>query len=110
MDASGELFFMEANTRIQVEHPVTEMVTGLDLVEAAKDRNRPGGERGAEPGRFQGRRHRVRVNAENPSITSSLRLAGCEKYIEPSGEGIRVDSHAYEGYMVPADYDSMLPS
>jgi acetyl-CoA carboxylase biotin carboxylase subunit len=109
MDASGELFFMEANTRIQVEHPVTEMVTGLDLVEVqlkiATDREVSEELRQVMP---KGAAIEFRVNAENPFNNFFPAPGRIEKYIEPSGEGIRVDSHAYEGYMVPADYDSML--
>jgi acetyl/propionyl-CoA carboxylase alpha subunit len=109
MDASGELFFMEANTRIQVEHPVTEMVTGLDLVEAqlniAYDRDVSEELHGIKP---KGAAIEFRVNAENPFNNFFPAPGRIEKYIEPAGDGIRVDSHAYEDYVVPADYDSLL--
>lgn len=109
MNATGELYFMEANTRIQVEHPVTEMVTGLDLVEVqlkiASDRDVSEELSQARP---RGAAMEFRVNAENPFNNFFPAPGRIEKYIEPSGDGIRVDSHAYEGYMVPADYDSML--
>ncbi|MEM0449431.1 MAG: biotin carboxylase N-terminal domain-containing protein [Methanomassiliicoccales archaeon] len=109
MDNNGELYFMEANTRIQVEHPVTEMVTGLDLVEMqlriASDRDVSEQLLQAKP---KGAAIEFRINAENPFNNFFPAPGRIEKYIEPSGEGIRVDSHAYEGYVVPADYDSML--
>jgi acetyl/propionyl-CoA carboxylase alpha subunit len=109
MSSAGELFFMEANTRIQVEHPVTEMCTGLDLVELqlkiASDRDVS-----EELSAVKARGHAIefRVNAENPFNNFLPSPGRIEKYIEPAGEGIRVDSAAYEGYMVPTDYDSML--
>jgi len=109
MDANGGLYFMEANTRIQVEHPVTEMATGLDLVEMqlniASDRDVSEELSQVRP---KGAAIEFRVNAENPFNNFFPAPGRIEKYIEPSGDGIRVDSHAYEGYMVPADYDSML--
>lgn len=109
MNPASELFFMEANTRIQVEHPITEQVTGLDLVEmqlkiaSGKDVERELGE--VHP---WGAAMEFRINAENPFNSFFPSPGRIEKYIEPSGEGIRVDSHAYEGYMVTSDFDSLL--
>jgi acetyl/propionyl-CoA carboxylase alpha subunit len=109
MSHQGELFFMEANTRIQVEHPITEMVTGLDLVEEqlkiAADREVGDEIRAAKP---HGAAMEFRVNAENPFNNFFPSPGRIDKYIEPTGEGIRVDSHAYEGYVVPTEYDSLL--
>ncbi|MGD1060413.1 MAG: biotin carboxylase N-terminal domain-containing protein [Methanomassiliicoccales archaeon] len=109
MSQEGELFFMEANTRIQVEHPITEMVTGLDLVEEqlkiATDREVGDELRSAKP---HGAAMEFRVNAENPFNNFFPSPGRIDKYIEPTGEGIRVDSHAYEGYVVPTEYDSLL--
>ncbi len=109
MSDAGELFFMEANTRIQVEHPVTEMVTGLDLVEVqfniAADRAVDEELLSAKP---SGAAMEFRVNAENPFNNFFPAPGRIEKYIEPAGEGVRVDSCAYEGYMVPTEFDPML--
>ena len=109
MSDTGELFFMEANTRIQVEHPVTEMVTGLDLVEIqlkiAADKKVSDELLNAKP---KGAAIEFRVNAENPFNNFFPAPGRIEKYIEPSGEGVRVDSCAYEGYMVPTEFDPML--
>jgi acetyl-CoA carboxylase biotin carboxylase subunit len=97
---------MEMNTRLQVEHPVTEMVTGLDLVRAQI--NIAAG----EPLSFRGRRPRghsieLRINAEDPET-----FAPCPGRITalnvPGGLGVRVDTHIYEGYVVPPYYDSLL--
>ncbi|HVO77903.1 MAG TPA: biotin carboxylase N-terminal domain-containing protein [Methanomassiliicoccales archaeon] len=109
MSQQGELFFMEANTRIQVEHPITEMVTDLDLVEEqlkiASDKEVGEELRAAKP---HGAAMEFRVNAENPFNNFFPSPGRIDKYIEPTGEGIRVDSHAYEGYVVPTEYDSLL--
>jgi acetyl-CoA carboxylase biotin carboxylase subunit len=109
MAPTGELYFMEANTRIQVEHPITEQVTGLDLVEVqlkiASDKDVSAELRTAKP---RGAAIEFRINAENPFNNFFPSPGRIEKYVEPAGEGIRVDSHAYEGYVVPADYDSLL--
>ena len=109
MNVTGELYFMEANTRIQVEHPITEMVTGVDLVEVqlkiASDRDVA---EELSKVKRRGAAMEFRVNAENPFNNFFPSPGRIEKYIEPSGEGIRVDSHAYEGYMVPMEFDNLL--
>ena len=108
MNENGELYFMEANTRIQVEHPITEQVTGLDLVEQqikiALDKDVSG----LRDVKAKGAAMEFRVNAENPFNNFFPSAGKIEKYIEPTGEGIRVDSHAYEGYVVPTEFDPML--
>ncbi|HZQ74011.1 MAG TPA: acetyl-CoA carboxylase biotin carboxylase subunit [Burkholderiales bacterium] len=104
----GEFFFIEMNTRIQVEHPVTELVTGVDLVQeqihvaaGAKLRYRQ------KDVQFRGHALECRINAEDPYrfTPSPGRITS---YHPPGGPGIRVDSHVYQGYTVPPNYDSMV--
>ncbi len=105
---NGEFYFIEMNTRVQVEHPVTEMITGIDIVReqiliAA-----------GEPLSFrqkdveiQGHAIECRINAEDPDnfMPSPGRVSRCHP---PGGPGIRVDTHIYDGYVVPPYYDSMI--
>jgi acetyl-CoA/propionyl-CoA carboxylase, biotin carboxylase, biotin carboxyl carrier protein len=108
-DRPDEYFFMEMNTRLQVEHPVTEMVTGLDLVELQL--RVAAGERlplTQDDVRLDGHAVEVRVYAEDPAagfLPTGGRILGLH---EPSGEGIRVDSGIVEGGVVGSDYDPML--
>ncbi len=102
-------YFLEMNTRIQVEHPVTELITGIDLV---KEQLRvAAGERLSFRQKDIGiRGHAIecRINAEDPSrgfLPSPGHLA---RWAPPSGEGLRLDSHCFEGYRVPPNYDSMI--
>ncbi|MCX7623774.1 MAG: acetyl-CoA carboxylase biotin carboxylase subunit [Thermomicrobium sp.] len=109
LDRDGNFYFTEANARIQVEHPVTEVVTGLDLVQwqlaiAA-----------GEPLRLReqdlvprGHAIEVRITAEDPERDFAPRAGKIEELIWPGGPGIRVDSHAFSGYVVPPHYDSLL--
>jgi len=107
LDTDGSFYFMEMNTRLQVEHPVTEMVTGLDLVRwqikiAAGEKITFG-----ETRRPRGHSIELRINAED-----SVNFAPCPGKITglnlPGGLGVRVDTHIYEGYTVPPHYDSLL--
>jgi acetyl-CoA carboxylase biotin carboxylase subunit len=104
----GEFFFIEMNTRIQVEHPVTEMITGIDLVQeqirvAAGEKLRLRQKDVA----LRGHAIECRINAEDPyKFTPSP--GRITSYHPPGGPGIRVDSHVYAGYTVPPNYDSML--
>jgi acetyl-CoA carboxylase, biotin carboxylase subunit len=105
---NGEFFFIEMNTRIQVEHPVTEMVTGLDLVQeqirVAAGEKLPYRQKDIE---FRGHAIECRINAEDPyRFTPSP--GKITSYHPPGGPGIRVDSHVYQGYSVPPNYDSMV--
>jgi acetyl-CoA carboxylase biotin carboxylase subunit len=109
MDEDGELYFIELNSRIQVEHPVTEMITGVDLV-AAQIRIADGEPLSALlPDKITIRGHAIecRVNAENPE-TFAPSAGRIDKFIPPSGVGVRVDSAAYSGWFVPPHYDSLV--
>jgi acetyl-CoA carboxylase biotin carboxylase subunit len=104
----GEFFFIEMNTRVQVEHPVTEMITGVDIVQE-QIRIAAGLKLGFRQKDivFQGHAIECRINAEDPFkfTPSPGRILSWHM---PGGPGIRVDSHAYGGYMVPPNYDSMI--
>ncbi|MBY0096426.1 acetyl-CoA carboxylase biotin carboxylase subunit [Mesobacillus maritimus] len=104
-----QFYFMEMNTRIQVEHPVTEMVTGVDLI---KEQIRvASGERLSleqEEVTFNGWAIECRINAENPSKNFMPSAGKIKMYLPPGGLGVRVDSAAYPGYTIPPYYDSMI--
>jgi acetyl-CoA carboxylase biotin carboxylase subunit len=109
LDREGHFYFMEMNTRIQVEHPVTELVTGLDLV-TAQIKIAAGGqfqidERKLEP---NGHAIEVRITAEDAANDFAPNVGTVETYLPPGGPGVRVDSHLYSGYHVPPHYDSLL--
>jgi acetyl-CoA carboxylase biotin carboxylase subunit len=109
VDSQGDFFFIEMNTRIQVEHPVTEEITGIDLV---KEQIRiASGEKlnfDQKDVEFRGHAIECRINAEDParSFTPSPGTIGL--YYAPGGHGVRVDSHAYSGYTIPPYYDSLI--
>ncbi len=109
MDEKGDLYFLEMNTRVQVEHPVTEMVTGLDLV--ALQIRAAAGEKldlpDTRPWSFRGHSIECRINAEDPK-TFAPWPGLITEYHPPGGAGVRVDSGVYGGWRVPADYDSLL--
>ncbi|MDT0159991.1 MULTISPECIES: acetyl-CoA carboxylase biotin carboxylase subunit [Bacillaceae] len=104
-----KFYFMEMNTRIQVEHPVTEMVTGVDLIkEQVKVAS---GEKLAlrqDEVTFNGWAIECRINAENPEKNFMPSAGRISMYLPPGGLGVRVDSAAYPGYMIPPYYDSMI--
>ncbi|MDM0019137.1 acetyl-CoA carboxylase biotin carboxylase subunit [Variovorax saccharolyticus] len=102
-------FFLEMNTRIQVEHPVTEMITGFDLV-AEQIRVAAGLPLSftQDDVKLQGHAIECRINAEDPERNFLPRPGLISRWDLPSGEGIRVDSHCYAGYTVPPYYDSLL--
>jgi len=104
----GEFFFIEMNTRVQVEHPVTEQVTGVDIVKEQL-RIASGEQLSYRQDQIEIRGHAVecRLNAEDPkSFAPSPGLV--ERYHPPGGNGVRVDSHMYAGYSVPPYYDSLI--
>jgi len=109
VDDKGEFYFLEVNKRIQVEHPITEEVTGIDLVRCQIQVAM------GEPLRFkqsdiQFRGHAIecRINAEDPFDDFRPCPGRIEMYYQPGGKGVRVDTHAYAGYTIPPTYDSMI--
>jgi acetyl-CoA carboxylase biotin carboxylase subunit len=109
LDEDGSFYFMEMNTRIQVEHPVTEMVTGYDLVKwmirvAAGEAL----DFGQDDVKVRGHAMECRINAENPERDFMPCPGRVFYYHAPGGPGVRVDTHVYSDYMVPPHYDSLL--
>ncbi len=109
MDDKQNFYMLEVNTRVQVEHPVTEMITGVDIVQMSI--RIAAGE--AIPYRqkdIQVRGHAIecRINAEDPDRDFMPSAGLIERYRAPGGLGVRVDSHAFAGYRVPPNYDSMI--
>jgi acetyl-CoA carboxylase, biotin carboxylase subunit len=109
LDKSGDFYFMEMNTRIQVEHPVTEMITGTDLI-AEQIRIAQGEKLRLTQDQVVLNGHAIecRINAEDPDFNfrpSPGRISG---YLPPSGPGVRMDSHVYTDYDIPPYYDSLI--
>jgi acetyl-CoA carboxylase biotin carboxylase subunit len=106
---SGEFYFMEMNTRIQVEHPVTEMVTGYDLIKemihVAAGERLTMGDKSIE---LRGHAIECRINAEDPARNFAPSPGVIETMHPPGGMGVRLDTHAYGGYLVPPHYDSLI--
>jgi len=109
VDREGQFYFIEVNTRIQVEHPVTELVTGIDLI---KEQIRiASGERlgyGQDDIRMRGAAIECRINAEDPSQNFKPSPGLITRFQVPGGFGVRMDTHLYQGYKVPPYYDSMV--
>ncbi|ERN53018.1 acetyl-CoA carboxylase biotin carboxylase subunit [Alkalihalophilus marmarensis] len=106
---TGEFYFMEMNTRIQVEHPVTEMVTGVDLIK--EQIKVASGEKLSftqEEVTFNGWSIECRINAENPSKNFMPSPGKITNYLAPGGLGVRIDSAVYPGYVISPFYDSMV--
>ncbi len=110
VDKQNRFYFIEVNARIQVEHPVTELVTGIDLVKRADPHRRrraaavpPGGHRAPRL------RHRVPHQRRGPRrTTSGPRPASITRWQPPGGPGVRLDTHVVAGYRVPPNYDSLV--
>ena len=109
VDADGNAYFIEINCRIQVEHPVTEMLTGIDLV-ATQIRIAAGEPLGFTQDEVGQNGHAIefRINAEDPAHDFRPSAGTLERYIVPGGPGVRFDSHMYTGYEIPPFYDSLL--
>ena len=109
VDRGGGFYFMEMNTRIQVEHPVTEMVTGIDLI--AEQLRIAGGEPISvrqEEIRLTGHAIECRINAEDPAHNFRPAPGKITGWLPPGGPGVRIDSHVYTGYEIPPYYDSLI--
>ena len=108
-DDAGNFYFLEVNKRIQVEHPITEEVTGVDLVKQ-QILIASGEKLSMSQGDVQSKGHSIeaRINAENPFDDFRPSPGRIEMYYAPGGRGVRVDSHAYAGYTIPPYYDSMI--
>ena len=109
LDKNKDFFFMEMNTRIQVEHPITEMVTGADLIKwqvltHAGD-NFPDY---LYDMKLRGHSIECRINAEDPDMNFAPSPMKIESFHMPGGKGVRIDSHAYAGYQIPSNYDSLI--
>ena len=109
LDRSGEFYFMEMNTRIQVEHPVTEMITGLDLI-VEQIRIAQGERLNLTQDQVQIRGHAIecRINAEDPDYNFRPHPGRISGYLPPGGPGVRMDSHVYTDYEIPPYYDSLI--
>lgn len=109
VDGKGSFYFLEMNTRIQVEHPVTEQVYNVDLVklqiQIANGEKLPFDQGDLEP---MGAAIECRINAEDPSKQFMPSPGRLDLFYAPGGCGIRVDSHAYSGYTIPSNYDSII--
>ena len=109
LDKSGNFYFMEMNTRIQVEHPVTEMITGLDLVsEQIRVAQGEALQLTQDQVCLQGHAIECRINAEDPEQNFRPHPGMISGYLPPGGPGVRMDSHVYTDYEIPAYYDSLI--
>jgi acetyl-CoA carboxylase biotin carboxylase subunit len=108
-DVDGNHYFMEMNTRLQVEHPVTEMITGVDIVQAQIKiaANRPL-EFSQSDITIDGHAIEFRINAEDPDQNFRPDPGTIAVFEPPSGDGVRVDTHVTSGYVIPPFYDSMI--
>jgi pyruvate carboxylase subunit A len=109
MFKDGKYYFLEMNTRLQVEHPITEEITGLDLareqLKVASGLELSYGQEDINP---RGHAIECRINAEDPLNNFSPAPGRIARYAEPSGPGVRIDSGVYQGFTIPPFYDSMI--
>lgn len=109
VDADDNIYFIEMNTRVQVEHPVTELITGVDIIQrmieiAEGDKL----QFLQEEIKFRGYAIEFRINAEDPKKKFMPSTGTIQKYLTPGGPGVRIDTSVYTGYKIPANYDSMV--
>lgn len=109
LSQTGEFYFMEMNTRIQVEHPVTEMISGLDLI-AEQIRVAQGEKLQLTQDQVMLRGHAIecRINAEDPDRDFRPAPGRISGFLPPGGPGVRIDSHVYTDYQIPPYYDSLI--
>ncbi|MBM4006719.1 MAG: acetyl-CoA carboxylase biotin carboxylase subunit [Planctomycetes bacterium] len=109
MDKNQDFYMLEVNTRVQVEHPVSELITGIDIVQT-QIRVAAGEPLPLQQKDIQARGHaiEVRINAEDPDRGFMPQAGLIEQFAAPGGPGVRLDSHARAGYRIPANYDSMI--
>jgi acetyl-CoA carboxylase, biotin carboxylase subunit len=109
VDQYGQFYFMEMNTRIQVEHPVTEMITGLDLIsEQIRIARGESLSFTQEQVKLSGHAIECRINAEDPEHNFRPSAGKISAYLPPGGPGVRMDSHVYTDYVIPPYYDSLI--
>jgi acetyl-CoA carboxylase biotin carboxylase subunit len=109
LDKDNNFYFIEVNTRIQVEHPVTELVTNHDLIELQiKSASGEKFKLQQKDIQLNGAAMECRINAEDPARDFAPCPGRIEKFIPPGGPGVRIDTHVYQGYTVPSNYDSMV--
>ncbi|MBI5232593.1 MAG: acetyl-CoA carboxylase biotin carboxylase subunit, partial [Coriobacteriales bacterium] len=110
LDTDGGFYFMEMNTRVQVEHPITEQITGVDIIkeQIRISAGEPIKHRTQDAVELRGHAIEFRINAEDPAHGFRPHPGTIEIYNPPGGLGVRVDSHVYSGYCVPPTYDSLI--
>lgn len=109
IDEQDNIFFIEMNTRVQVEHPVTELISGIDIIQRMIEI--AGGDKLRflqEEIRFRGYAIEFRINAEDPKKNFFPSAGKITTYMSPGGPGVRLDTSVYGGYVIPPDYDSMI--
>ncbi len=109
LDAADNIYFIEMNTRVQVEHPVTEIISGIDIIQRMIEI--AGGDKlkySQEEIQFRGYAIEFRINAENPNNNFLPAVGKVNNYMAPGGPGVRLDTSIYAGYDIPANYDSMI--
>jgi len=109
MGSDKQFYLMEVNTRVQVEHPVTEMVTGIDIVK--EQLSIAAGEKLSftqKQVKQKGHAIEVRINAEDPARNFAPCAGTIEHFDAPGGPGVRIDTHCHSGYRIPPNYDSMI--
>jgi acetyl-CoA carboxylase biotin carboxylase subunit len=108
LDPDNRFYFIEMNTRLQVEHPVTELVTGVDLARAQLGIAAGEGLPSAGRAPLNGHAIEFRINAEDPTRDFLPAPGTITRFVPPLGPGVRVDTHVYSGYTIPPFYDSLL--